>query len=250
MVKSSQIQPETQAIMKWSHMYPFVLSANLHSGFQVVNYPYDLNIANKRVDTPTPDDATFRMVSLAYSKANPKMFHGKADCVKKAEAAKDVTVQDGIVNGAVWYVADGTMQDWNYGYTDDFEVTVELSCDKLVQQSDLKMYWDDNKYSLLSYVGQIHKGVRGVILDVGSDLPVSNATIQVTGVDKNVTSYLFGDYWRILTPGKYVLTVSHHSYISQKKEVVVTDGAATVLNFALVEKGNYLFKKNTTQQLR
>ncbi len=85
---------------------------------------------------------------------------------------------------------------------------------------------------------QVHKGVRGVVTDSGNNLPVSNATIQVEGIEKNVTSYLLGDYWRILTPGKYVLIVSHNGYVSQRKEIVVTDGAATVANFDLVEKGN------------
>lgn len=31
-------QTETSAIMSWSKLYPFVLSANFHSGAVVVNY--------------------------------------------------------------------------------------------------------------------------------------------------------------------------------------------------------------------
>lgn len=147
--KSDRIEPETAAIIKWSKLYPFVLSANLHSGSQVVNYPYDFNSVNKRVDTPTPDDSVFRMVSLAYSKANLKMYKGSSPCVQRSN------FKNGIVNGAVWYVADGTMQDWNYAYTNNFEVTVELSCEKLVDESKLKGYWNDNKFSLLSYIGQV-----------------------------------------------------------------------------------------------
>ena len=63
--------------------------------------------------------------------------------------------RDGIVNGAVWYVADGTMQDWNYNYTGALAVTVELSCEKWVAEGSLRMYWEDNKYSLLAYIGQV-----------------------------------------------------------------------------------------------
>lgn len=47
------------------------------------------------------------------------------------------------------------MQDWNYLKTNDFEVTIELSCEKIVDQSKLKSYWNDNKYALLSYIGQV-----------------------------------------------------------------------------------------------
>ena len=33
-------QPETRAVMEWTWSHNFVLSANMHSGALVVNYPY------------------------------------------------------------------------------------------------------------------------------------------------------------------------------------------------------------------
>ena len=47
------------------------------------------------------------------------------------------------------------MQDWNYYFTNDFEVTLELSCEKLFQKMYLANYWNENKYSLLAYIGQV-----------------------------------------------------------------------------------------------
>ena len=64
----SKVQPETSAILSWSKLYPFVLSANFHSGAVVVNYPFDDNIRNDNKETISPDDATFKMISKAYSK--------------------------------------------------------------------------------------------------------------------------------------------------------------------------------------
>ena len=67
---NSQLQSETAAIIDWSKLNPFVLSANLHSGSLVVNYPNDDNEKGMRVNSPTTDDATFIMISKAYSKAS------------------------------------------------------------------------------------------------------------------------------------------------------------------------------------
>ena len=71
-------QPETAAVMEWSLRHNFVLSANLHGGSLVANYPYDSNNKtwNKRVMTATPDDEVFKEVSLAYSMAHTKMHEG------------------------------------------------------------------------------------------------------------------------------------------------------------------------------
>lgn len=52
-------------------------------------------------------------------------------------------------------IARGSMQDWNYLNTNDFEVTIELSCEKLFDQVKLKDFWNENKYALLSYLGQV-----------------------------------------------------------------------------------------------
>ena len=52
--------------MEWSQNYTFVLSANLHGGSLVANYPFDNNPDDRQRDSPSADDAVFREVSLAY----------------------------------------------------------------------------------------------------------------------------------------------------------------------------------------
>lgn len=63
----NKIQSETSAVIAWSKLYPFVLSANLHSGALVVNYPYDDNSEGRIRETASPDDVTFKMLSKSFS---------------------------------------------------------------------------------------------------------------------------------------------------------------------------------------
>lgn len=57
------IQPETKAIVQWLDQYPFVLSANLHGGAIVANYPFDNFMDGRNTQgyyAGTPDDKFFR----------------------------------------------------------------------------------------------------------------------------------------------------------------------------------------------
>ena len=49
----------------------------------------------------------------------------------------------------------------------------------------------------------VQTGLRGVVTEAGSGAAVASANIQVAGIDKNVTTSLRGEYWRLLAPGKY-----------------------------------------------
>ncbi len=62
----SQVEPETLAVIKWMQNYNFVLSANLHGGAVVANYPFDKSrdprIRGRTTYAATPDDKIFRKV--------------------------------------------------------------------------------------------------------------------------------------------------------------------------------------------
>ena len=192
-------EPETAAVMAWSRQFPFVLSANLHGGSLVANYPFDdtPNPRNFQGTTwPSPDDKTFQVLARVYSMAHPKMRIGRP-CGEN--------FPDGITNGAKWYSVSGGMQDWNYLNTNDFEITLELGCVKYPKHEELEQFWNDNKESLLEYMESVHLGFKGFVHDSDGN-PISNATIHVEGIEHDVMTAADGDYWRLLAPGKYAVT--------------------------------------------
>lgn len=73
--KEDPMERETKSVIAWLHSIPFVLSANLHGGSLVANYPFDGNSKFKDQGYEgTPDDPTFRMLALAYSKVKDQFL--------------------------------------------------------------------------------------------------------------------------------------------------------------------------------
>ena len=60
-------EPETQAVMSWLQKYPFVLSANLHGGSLLANFPYDDTKQGISTYSKCPDDKIFKVISESYS---------------------------------------------------------------------------------------------------------------------------------------------------------------------------------------
>ncbi|KAM4795649.1 carboxypeptidase D [Rhinophrynus dorsalis] len=233
-------QPETLAVMSWLKTYPFVLSANLHGGSLVVNYPYDDDEQGVSRYSKSPDDGVFQQLALSYSKENNKMYRG----VPCKEIYPNENFPQGITNGANWYNIPGGMQDWNYINTNCFEVTVELGCVKYPVADLLPEYWKSNHRSLLQFIQQVHRGIKGFVLDATDGRGILNATISVADIDHPVTSDKAGDYWRLLVPGMYKITASARGYIPVTKMVSVTEGEAVVANFTLVRSGVDIHKED------
>ncbi|XP_023938075.2 carboxypeptidase D isoform X2 [Bicyclus anynana] len=224
-------EPETLAVMNWSRSIPFVLSANLHGGALVANYPYDNNPdMSNGVENLAPDNDVFVHLAHVYSDAHHKMHLGRP-C--KDSDRSDDRFPEGITNGAKWYVLAGGMQDWNYLQSSDMELTLELGCYKFPPAEDLPTYWEDNREALLQYIEEVHKGVHGFVHShIGHPLP--NTTISVSGIRHSVASAADGDYWRLLTPGTYNITASKPNYESITEQVTVPENGSVNVNFTLM----------------
>eukprot|EP00090_Calanus_glacialis_P034114 TRINITY_DN569_c0_g1_i1.p1 TRINITY_DN569_c0_g1~~TRINITY_DN569_c0_g1_i1.p1 ORF type:complete len:495 (-),score=140.55 TRINITY_DN569_c0_g1_i1:78-1430(-) len=230
-----RIQPETESVIKMIMDNPFVLSANMHGGDLVANYPYD----ESRGDSPTeysesPDDRTFRTLASLYASNHPRMSNPSTPGCDSP--INEFAQHGGITNGAAWYSVGGGMQDFNYLASNDFEITLELGCDKYPAKESLSQEWADNKASLVEYIWATHYGVKGMIRDAGTGLGVAGAEIHVRNITRtdrfnrmdadikhDVTSARGGDYWRLLTPGEYEIIVQAEGYEPQAKLVEVSN---------------------------
>ncbi|CAH1794552.1 unnamed protein product, partial [Owenia fusiformis] len=226
----TKLAPETRLVIMWIYDHPFVLSANLHGGDLVANYPYDESRSGaQQAYSASPDDGTFRYLAESYALTHKTMAdpsHPPCDMTGDDNFA----AQGGITNGAKWYSVQGGMQDFNYLATNDFEITIEMGCDKFPPASDLETkYWPENKDALVNYMWQVHIGIRGFVRQAGKDgKGLANASIHVTNltgtpkeINHDITTAHDGDYWRLLIDGVYDVKASADGYEPVTKRVTV-----------------------------
>lgn len=152
---NTEQEPETKEVMDWicNEDNPFVLSANLHGGSLVANYPFDDTRNQKTEYSRSPDDDVFKSLATLYADEHKTMHldNPEWDC-------EDVPVDHfnhGITNGAAWYNVAGGMQDFNYLHCGCMELTLELGCDKFPKAHKLQKYWNENKKALVAFIEQV-----------------------------------------------------------------------------------------------
>ena len=128
------------------------------------------------------------------------------------------------------------MQDYNYIWGGCMEITLELSCCKYPSRQELPRYWRENKKSLLLYLGEIHRGIKGLVLDINGNV-IPKALMKIKGRDISFKSSKRGEFWRILLPGIYTIVVSADGYQNLSQKFSVEEGRITLLNVQLVPIG-------------
>ncbi|XP_062452623.1 adipocyte enhancer-binding protein 1, partial [Rhea pennata] len=246
LAEDATVAAETRAVMAWMDKNPFVLGANLQGGEKLVSYPFDA--ARPRSETPaatlrlpddyedenpelqeTPDHAIFRWLAISYASAHLTM----SETFRGGCHTQDMTDSMGIVQGAKWHPRAGTMNDFSYLHTNCLELSIYLGCDKFPHESELQQEWENNKESLLTFMEQVHRGIKGLVTDQQGE-PIANATIVVGGINHNVKTASGGDYWRILNPGEYRVSARAEGYNPSVKTCsVFYDIGATQCNFVL-----------------
>ncbi|NXI86779.1 AEBP1 protein, partial [Rhipidura dahli] len=244
-LQAGHLRLETRAVMAWMDKNPFVLGANLQGGEKLVSFPFDTvrpspptpAAAPRPLDyeeehpelQETPDHAVFRWLAISYASAHLTM----TETFRGGCHTQDVTDAMGIVQGAKWRPRAGSMNDFSYLHTNCLELSIYLGCDKFPHESELQQEWENNKESLLTFMEQIHRGIKGVVTDQQGE-PIANATIVVGGINHNIRTASGGDYWRILNPGEYRVSARAEGYNPSVKTChVLYDIGATQCNFIL-----------------
>lgn len=214
---------ETEAFMQYADNHHFVMSANLHSGAEVVNYPFD-------TDPSLPaDDAWWRMVSQEYV-ALARQYGG--------ESYMTSDFPSGYINGFAWYTITGSRQDYMNYFKHCREVTLELSIDKKLANDLLPSYTSRNIPPMLAYMNRATKGLRGFVTDsvTGESL---EAKVFISGHDY-FNSYVYsyqptGEYYRYLKAGHYNVSFYANGYIHKTIAVDVSDDSPFQLDVQLVQ---------------
>lgn len=215
-------QPETIAMMNLADNHSFVISANHHGGAEVVNYPWDTWA------TLHADDQWYIDVSRAY--ADSAQYYSPSGYL--------TDLNNGITNGYAWYTISGGRQDYMNWWHSCREVTIEISSTKLLPPSQLPAYWGYNKASFLNWLENALYGIRGIVTDSVSRMPMY-ARVTIVGHDFDSSEVYtdpdVGDYHRMIEAGTYDVEFTAPGYLPHTEySVVVTDNNATVIDIALL----------------
>ena len=156
------LQQENAAMIAYFDCHNFRLSANLHGGAEVMNYPWD---SFTSAEAPHPErvwwqDVCRRFVDTSRT-YNPNHFNDTYTC--------------GYTAGGDWYVITGGRQDYFNYYYNCLELTMEVSTTKKLSSTQLPTYWNFLQHSLVNYIAEIH-GLYSLVSATPSDSALGTVT--------------------------------------------------------------------------
>ena len=228
-------QKETKAFIEMQAAETFVLAVNIHGGAEIFNYTWDRNC------TLPADNAWWKMVGNEYVDTVRSLSTGYFTGESCYYCSGQATGYLAVVNGAHWYPASDTRQDYANYYNFTREVCLEISNTKTPTATQLPTFWNRNYRSFLNFTEQALYGIHGVVTDACSGEPVY-AKVFINGHDvdnSNDRSFVMTDprvgyYARLIKAGTYSVTYSVAGYVPQTVSVTVSDRKQIIKNIALV----------------
>lgn len=198
----SEEQPETTAMINFTDTMNFIMSANMHGGIELVNFPFDswTSGQNQHADHDWWEFVMYEYVDTVHAHSPAGYMTGMGD---------------GVTHGGDWYVVYGSRQDYFNYYKSCREFTLELSNQKLLNPDLLPAHWDYNYRSFLNYIRQSTYGVHGSVYDNDSGDPLL-AEMYIPGHDSDnsgvTTALPHGNYNRPLLQGSYDIQYGVNNY--------------------------------------
>ena len=158
------LQQENAVMIDYVSAHNFRLSANLHGGAEVMNYPWDsfTSLQNPHPYADWWEDVCQRFVDTSRT-YNANHFND--------------TYASGVTAGGDWYVISGGRQDYINYYHNCLEVTMEVSTQKTLSSDRLPEYWNFLQDSLVNYIEEIH------------NLPGGNGITEIDNSNLNIDIY-------------------------------------------------------------
>jgi hypothetical protein len=208
-------EKETLDMIAFMRSHRFVISANFHSGAELVNYPWDRWLSIFHADNDWFNDISRAYADTAHVYSEPGYMSD---------------LDDGVTRGSVWYVVYGGRQDFVTQELHGREVTIELDYQHITPASQLSVLWENNRRSILGYLENALYGIHGMIFDSLTNAPVG-AKVFIQGHDKDSSQVysdpLTGSFVRMLTDGTWPLTFTAQGYRDTTISVLVNKGHKT-----------------------
>ena len=191
---AKNVPQENLAMMNYFAAHQFRLSANLHGGAEVMNYPWDSFSSS---ENPHPAANWWQEV-----------------CQRFVDTARTYSINhfndvtpNGYIAGGDWYIIDGGRQDYVNYYHNCLEITMEISMQKTLSSDRLPEYWHFLAPSLINYIGEILNLPDDVGIEEieNSKLKIeiypnpANDQVTVTGLPEGSLIELFDTYGRLLS---------------------------------------------------
>jgi len=208
-------QIESKALRDCVFNNQFVVHTTYHSGTEYISCPWSY-----RASAP-PDMAHILQLAGVY-----------------ANVSGYANIPYGQGNTGM-YPINGSTKDSNYGIMGSISWSMEISMSKQPPPSQIMMYYNYNKPSMLAMIEYAGYGLNGVVTDAVTGEPVA-ATVFVNDYLPAYTDPEVGDYHKYVLPGTYSITVKANGYESKTVSgITVSPLSSTETNFQLDPKNNH-----------
>ena len=155
------LQPENRAMIDYVSQHRFEVSANLHGGSEVMNYPWDSFTSRERP-----------VENADWWKAVCKRFVDT--CRQRSRSIFTDVNSQGYIAGGDWYVISNGRQDYMNYYHNMREMTMEVSSEKKLPSENLQRYWNIQGDALINYIKEV--------LPAGDTIPPDTTSGDTTHV--------------------------------------------------------------------